>query len=95
MKFIGPSFEVPPKNKVQKWKDFKEEISKIREDAIKTRQIEIRESIRIWRVQRDELRKKAENKDRMRLIAELDRLIEQTTKDLTSEDEKAWRVSSD
>lgn len=85
MRFLGPSIEVPPKSKKKEWKKLFEEIERFRTELNKELGEEYVSQIHALEKEIEALSQKEENKDRNRLIQELESRIEKRREDISSQ----------
>ena len=84
MRFLGPSIEVPPKSKKKEWKKLYDEIEIFRNELNSELGEEYVTQIHNLEREIEELSQKEENKDRNRLIRELEKRIDQRKEDISS-----------
>lgn len=85
MRFLGPSIEVPPKSKEKKWQELFEEIERFRTKLNKELGEEYVTEIHALERKIESLGQKEENKDRNRLIKDLESRIEKLREAMPSQ----------
>ena len=84
MIFIGPSIEVPPKQKKKEWRKLFERIEDFRAKLDQELRVQYVNTRREIESEISELKKRPENKDRTRIIQELESRIKLIRKDISS-----------